>query len=108
MVRGKRHAESSKKELKLQRPWSSAKNHWLLALLAYDMRFETSSSSTEKELHVLGGQLLHGNVIVVDCRCDELSLLLLKQNDSRFHGVFDAQASNGTRPLLPYAVTTIG
>ena len=38
----------------------------------------TGLCTSEKELHILRCKLFHSNIIIVDSRCDESSLLLLE------------------------------
>jgi hypothetical protein len=64
--------------------------------------------TAEQELHVLGSQLLHGNLVLVDCAVDHVRLLLLQHDHARLDRVFNAQASDDTRPLLTDTVATIG
>ena len=64
--------------------------------------------ATEQELHVLRGELLHGRLVLVDGAVDHVGLLLLQHYHARFDRVFNAQASDDTRPLLTDTVATVG
>ena len=64
--------------------------------------------SPEKELHVFGSQLLHGDIIIVDCRRNHVGLLLLKQDHARLDRVFDAQTRDNAGTLLADTMATIG
>ena len=63
--------------------------------------------AAEQELHVLGCQLLHGDLVLVDCAVDHVRLLLLQHDHARLDGVFNAQASDDTRPLLTDTMATV-
>lgn len=63
--------------------------------------------AAEQELHVLRCQLLHGDLVLVDCAVDHVRLLLLQHDHARLDGVFNAQASDDTRPLLTDTMATV-
>ena len=67
----------------------------------------TMLRASEQELHILRRELLHARLIVVDGAVDHVGFLLLKHDHTRLHRVFDAQASDDTRPLLTDAVTAV-
>lgn len=65
-------------------------------------------ASTEQELHILGCQLVEGNLIIVDSAVDHVGLLLLQQNHPGFNRVFNDKAGDDTRTTLPNSVATVG
>ncbi len=65
-------------------------------------------SSAEQELEILGAQLLHSHLVVVDTGTNHASFLLLEQDHTRLDGVFDAETRDDTRALLADAVATVG
>ena len=67
----------------------------------------TSSSATEEELHVLGRELLHSHLVLIDSAADQSSLLFLKHDDSAFDRVLYDQTSDDTGTLLTDAVATV-
>jgi hypothetical protein len=63
--------------------------------------------TTEQELQVLRGQLVHGDFVVVDSAADHVGLLLLKQNHTRFDRVFDTETRDDARASLTNAVAAV-
>lgn len=64
--------------------------------------------ASEKELHVLGGELLQRFALVlVEGALDEVGLFLLELDDPGLHRIFNGQARNHTRSLLANTVTAI-
>jgi hypothetical protein len=65
------------------------------------------SASTEEELHILGSELLHGDLIVVNGPVNHVCFLLLQHYHTRFNRVLDAETSYGARTLLPNTMASI-
>jgi len=65
-------------------------------------------STTEQELQVLGCQLVHGNLVIVDGAADHIGFLLLQKNHARLDRVFDAKSSDDARTRLANAMASIG
>lgn len=75
--------------------------------LPYFYSFASQLRATEQELHVLGRQLFHRRLVIVNCAVDHVSLLLLQHDHARFDRVFDAETCDDTWPLLADAMATI-
>lgn len=64
--------------------------------------------ASEEELHVLGCELFHGNLVVVDGTIDHVGLFLLQHDHPTLDRVFDAKTRNHTGTFLSDTVTAIG
>lgn len=62
---------------------------------------------TEQELHVLGREFLHGDLIVIDGAVDHVGFFLLQHDHPGLDRVLDAKPRDDARTLLADTVTTI-